>query len=491
MINYKYFLLKEYFMNCRKITGFVLAVCIFNLTGYTAENTSRQVELKLYSHIESVPDTNSAIKVFDIRQFGAKGDGNTLDTDAIQKAIDECGKAGGGIVRFAAGVYLSKPISLRSNVTLQLDEGAKLKATDDPQDFLRPGRSLETAKGSSDFSPFIGGKNLTNIGITGKGIIDGSGVRWWIPAEEARNKKPGYTMPRPRMILLEGCKFVKIIGVTLVNSPSFHLVPKRCENVLIEGVTIRAPSIAPNTDAIDPSESRFVHISKCVIDVGDDDVAIKSGRADAAHPNAACEYITVTDCTFLHGHGMSIGSETVGGVRNLTVQRCRFENMASGIRIKSARGKGGLVENITYSDITMKNVRIPIDISSYYQDSKDDTPQPVTELTPIFRNIHIKNITAASPYGEADIIDRLTDFIHYYYLYHAYLEPRSAGIIVGLPECAVSDITLENVRISAFEGMTIRNAKAVRLNNVKIETQKGPPFILENAQVEGLEQTNR
>jgi polygalacturonase len=384
---------------------------------------------------------------------------------------------------------LSKPISLRSKVTLQLDEGAKLKATDDPQDFLRPGRTLEKAKGSGDFMPFIGGKNLTDIAIVGKGIIDGSGVRWWIPAEEARGKNQGY--PRPRMILLEGCRNVKITGVTVVNSPSFHLVPKRCENVVIEGVTIRAPSIAPNPDAIDPSESRHVRISKCVIDVGDDNVAIKSGRADPAHPNAACEDITVTDCIFLHGHGMSIGSETAGGVRNVTVQHCRFENLASGIRIKSARGRGGLVENITYSDITMKNVKIPISISSYYQDStQPDLPQPDMTLIPVYRNIHIKNITATSPYGIADIVDRLTDFLYYYYLYHACLEPRNAGLIVGLPESQISDVVLENVRIRASTGMTIQNAKAIKLNNVKIETEQGQPFILENAEVEGLEQTS-
>lgn len=431
-------------------------------------------------------------RVFDVRQYGAKGDGRTVDTEAIQKAIDDCGSAGGGIVRLSAGVYLSKPISLRSKTTLQLDEGAKLKATDEPQDFLKAGRTLEKVGGSSDFMPFVGGKNLTDIAITGKGTIDGSGVRWWIPAEEARSKNAGFTSPRPRMILLEGCKNVRIIGVTIVNSPSFHIVPKRCENVLIEGVTIRAPSIAPNTDAIDPSESRNVRISKCVIDVGDDNIAIKSGRQDPAHPNAACENITVSDCTFLHGHGMSIGSETAGGVRNLLVERCTFENLASGIRIKSARGKGGLIENITYKDITMKNVKIPINISSYYQDSaQSDTAQPVTSTTPIYRNIRIKNVTATSPYGAADIVDRITDFLYYYYPHHAYLEPRAAGFIIGLPECGVSDVVLENVNISASTGMTIQNANDIKLKNVKIETQQGPPFILKNAQVEGLEQTNK
>jgi polygalacturonase len=435
-------------------------------------------KLKKVEHLEKLPE-----KIFDVRQYGAKGDGKTLDTEAIQKALNECSEAGGGIVRLTAGVYLSKPISLRSEVALQLDEGVKLKATDDPQDFLRPGRTLEKATGSGDFVPFIGGKDLTNIAITGKGIIDGSGVRWWIPAEEARGKSKGY--PRPRLILLEGCKNVKIIGVTIVNSPSFHIVPRRCENVLIEGVTIRAPTLAPNTDAIDPSESRHVHISKCLIDVGDDDVAIKSGRADPAHPNAACEYITVTDCVFIHGHGMSIGSETVGGVRNMTVQRCRFENLASGIRIKSTPGRGGLVENITYSDIIMKNVKVPISISYSYQDStQPDLLKPATTQIPVYRNIHIKNVKATSPYGAADFVDRMMDFMYYYYVYHAYLEPRNAGIIAGLPGSEISDIVLENVSIKAPEGMTIQDAKAIKLNNVKIEAQQGPPFILKNAAVE-------
>jgi polygalacturonase len=429
-------------------------------------------------------------KTFDVRQYGAKGDGKTIDTEAIQKALDECGSSGGGIVKLSAGVFLSKPIHLRSNTTLQIDEDAKLKATDEPLDFLKPGRDLQNLKGSGDFIAFVNGKNLTNVSITGKGTIDGSGVRWWIPAEEARKYRPGYTSPRPRLILIEKCTNLKITGITICNSPSFHLVPKGCENVLIEGVTIRAPSIAPNTDAIDPSVSRNVLISKCLIDIGDDNVAIKSGSIDPAHPNAACENITVADCVFLHGHGMSIGSETNGGVRNLVVKRCIFKNMASGVRIKSARGKGGLIENISYSDIIMRNVRIPIDISSFYQGSKDETPEPINALTPIFRNIRIKNIDAVSPYGEAEIVDRITDFLYYYYAHHAVLEPRNAGVIIGLPESYVSDVVMENINIRAETGMTIQNAENVRLKNVNIDVQQGPPFILKNADVKGLEQTN-
>jgi len=418
---------------------------------------------KLKSCFRSEPagDTNAAAeKVFDVRQFGAKGDGKTPDTEAIQKALDECGKAGGGTVRLTAGTYLSKPVFLRSSTTLQLDEGATLQATDEPNDFANPEKP-------GDVIAFINGSSLTNIGISGKGTIDGAGGRWWGPAREAKDAGRPEPRRRPRLVLLNSCVGVRIKDITLTNSPSFHLVPRDCEDVDIVRVTIRAPEDSPNTDAIDPSASRYVSISNCVLDVGDDNIAIKSGHADTAHPNAASEYITVTDCTFLHGHGMSIGSETVGGVRNVLVKNCTFKDTENGLRIKSPRGRGGLVENITYSDITMENVRPnAITITCYYPKiPKTDTAQPVTNKTPKFRNIRIANVKATAQ--------------------------KSAGVIIGLPESLVEDVVLENVQIFAPTGLTIRNAGAVKLNNVKIETQQGPPFIVENAEVEGLEQKNR
>lgn len=401
----------------------------------------------------STGTANSTAKVFNIRDYGAVGDGKTLDTAAIQKALDECGKAGGGTVVLPAGTYLSKPIFLRNHLVLQLDEGAILKATDEPADFADPNEDKGVVA-------FVNGKNLTNITIDGKGTIDGSGERWWPPVKEA--KKIGQPEPRrrPRMIVLSKCKGIRIQRVTLQNSPSFHLVPADSEDVVIEGVTIRAPADSPNTDAIDPSACKNVHIKKCILDVGDDNVALKSGHSVPGR-SSACEDITVVDCTFLHGHGMSIGSETVGGVRNLTVRNCTFKDTVSGLRIKSYRGRGGLVQNIRYADITMENVKIPINITSYYPKiPKEDTAQPITVETPIYRDIRISNVTATSP--------------------------QSAGFIVGLPECVVSNVTLENVHISAPVGLTVRNAKGIRVKNAKIEVEKGEPFLLENASVEGL-----
>jgi polygalacturonase len=402
-------------------------------------------------------------KVFDVRQFGAAGDGKTLDTAAILKAIDACDKAGGGVVRLPAGTYLSQPIVLQSKTTLQVDEGATLQATTEHADFMKTPGDWLNAKGG--FTPFISGKGLTDIAIAGKGTIDGAGGAWWEPAEEARRKTPGYTLPRPNLIVLSGCKNVRITGVTIQNSPKFHLVPTDCEDVLIEDVTFKAPSTAPNTDAIDPSVSRRVRINRCTIDVGDDNVAIKSGRAMPGR-TFACEDITVTDCTFLHGHGMSIGSETVGGVRNVTVERCMFKDTENGIRIKSPRGRGGTIENLRCTDITMTNVDPAITITCYYPKiPAEDATQPMTPETPIFKDIQIANLTATCP--------------------------KEAGIIIGLPESLVTNVSLTNVRISAQTGLTIRNAKAVRLKDVRVEVQKGQPILLDNAQVEGLETASR
>jgi polygalacturonase len=356
---------------------------------------------------------------------------------------------------------LSKPIFLKSNTTLELEQGAILKATDDPNDFVNEDKK------SNDPLAFINGIDLTKIAITGKGTIDGSGAKWWPPVREAKKNDQPEPRKRPRLIVLNNCVGVHIKDITLTNSPSFHLFPIGCKNVDIVHVTIRAPQDSPNTDAIDIAQCRYVQISDCVIDVGDDNIAITANHQDSAHPNAGSQYITVTNCTNLHGHGISIGSGTRGGVKDLTVSHCTFENTDNGIRIKSSREKGGLCENLTYSDITMKNVKEPITLSAYYPKiPKEDTAQPVTSTTPIYKNIRITNVTATSP--------------------------KNAGYIVGLPESLVENVVLENVRISAPVGLTIRNAKGIKLKNVKIETPQGKePFILENAQVEGLEQTSK
>jgi polygalacturonase len=402
-------------------------------------------------------------RIFEVRAYGAKGDGKTLDTTAIQQALDECGRAGGGVVRLDAGTYLSKPLELRTRTTLQLDTGATLLATDESADFA--------GEKTGSFIPFISGKRLTDVAIVGPGTIDGSGAKWWVPAEAARRKTPGYTLPRPNLIVLTGCKNVRLADLTLQNSPKFHFVPTECEQVLVTNVTVLAPPRSPNTDAIDPSASRHVLITHCRIDVGDDNVAIKAGKK-LPDREFACEDITVTDCTFLHGHGMSIGSETAGGVRNVVVRNCTFENTENGLRIKSQRGKGGLVENISYSDITMKNVDPAITFTCYYMNNSkgdpiqpaapsDKTAQAVNEKTPLYRNIRISNLKATCR--------------------------ESAGTILGLPESRIADVVFENVLISAQKGLTVRNASGIQFVNSNIKVEQGRAVIAQNAEVRGIE----
>ncbi|HEV2318876.1 MAG TPA: glycoside hydrolase family 28 protein [Verrucomicrobiae bacterium] len=407
-------------------------------------------------------------RVFNVLDYGAKPDGATLDTAAIQKALDDCRDAGGGIVEFPVGVYLSQPIVLGNATTVKLDPGATLLAVTNQSDFMKtPGNWLK-ARSNGDFVPFISGKDLTNITLTGGGAIDGSGWAWWGDAEKARRKIPGYTLARPNLLALQRCKNVRLENITLQNSPKFHFVPEECDGVVVTNVRIHAPEHAANTDAIDPADSRNVLITDCRIDTGDDNVAIKAGHPVPGREFAS-ENITVSDCVFLHGHGMSIGSETLGGVRNVTVTNCVFDGTENGLRIKSQRGKGGLVENIVYEDIRMTNVDPAVTFTCYYMANSARDPiqralpesepaRAVAAGTPVYRDIYIKNLTATCE--------------------------RGAGIIMGLPESVISNVIFENVHISAASGMKIVNAKAIEFKNSQVTADEGEPFITKNADVE-------
>jgi polygalacturonase len=404
--------------------------------------------------------------IFDVHQFGAKGDGKTVDTVAIQAALDACGKAGGGTVKFPPGIYLSRPLALPAKTTILLEAGATLLASPTQSDFLKAGGDWLAARSNDDFIPFISGKNLTDIAVSGQGTIDGNGANWWGPAEEARTRKPGYVLPRPDLIRFDHCQNVRLAGVKLVNSPRGHFILTDCEDVVVEGMTIRTPAGAANTDGLDPVNCRNVTITRCTIDTGDDNISIKSGKKVPGR-QFACENITVSDCEFLHGHGMSIGSATVGGVHHVNVKNCRFENTDNGLRIKSGRDRGGPVEDISYSDITMKNVHPAISIVAYYQYTtndkypENDPARTISDTTPFFRNICISNLTATCT--------------------------QDAGLIVGLPESLISNVVLDNVHLTAKTGFTIANAKGIRFINSTISVSEGPPFSAQNAEVEGLE----
>jgi polygalacturonase len=386
---------------------------------------------------------------YNVRDYGAQGDGRTLDSPAIQKAIDACADSGGGTVLLPPGTYLSTPLYLRgAHITFQLNAGAVLQGTE----------VFDAYRASSGkVVGLINANKLTDVSICGSGIIDGGGAPWWPAVREA--KKTGAPEPRrrPKMVNFQNCLRVTVRDVTLQNSPSFHLVPVDCDDVLIDHVTIKAPGNSPNTDAIDPSSCRNVRILNCLLDVGDDNVAVKAGHSVPGR-DFCCQDILVSNCTCLHGHGVSIGSETSAGVSNFTVVHCTFDGTTSGIRIKSNREKGGQVENVFCSDLKMTNVKRPIDIACYYPKIPNNDPsQPITSTTPAYHGIRIENLTGDSPEG--------------------------AGLIVGLPESPVRDVVLSNVHLKAVTGLLVKNAKNVNLRNVKIDVEQGEPVIIENAEV--------
>ena len=415
----------------------------------------------------------AAAPVFEVRDFGAVGNGTHDDTAAIQKALDACAGTG-GTVHFSAGTWWSRPLVIHTKTTLSLASGAVLEASPVQSDYLKGGGDWLKVRSSGAFASFLSGNNLTDIVLEGPGTIDGNGQVWWPEAEKARRKVSGYTLPRPNLISLSHVTNLRVQDITLQNSPKFHLVPSDCTGVVISNTTILAPEHAANTDAIDPSSCRQVLITHCTIDVGDDNVAIKAGRAPAGR-EFSCEDITVTDCTFRHGHGMSIGSETGGGVRNVLVRNCTFENTENGLRIKSQIGKGGRVENLRYEHISMTNVDPAITFTMYYmnnsaKDAAAGSPAPAAlarqseDHVPAYRDIYITDLQATCP--------------------------RAAGVINGLPESCVSNVVFENVTITSAKGFQITNARGIQFKQAAITPKQGPPFVLSNAEVDSLSPTS-
>jgi len=379
------------------------------------------------------------------RAFGAKGDGVSKDTSAIQAAIDACAKQGGGTVRLIAGTYLSAPIVLKSNITLQLDKGATLLGSANHADY--PPLVMFHLP---DLQPLVSATNAVHVAITGEGVIDGNGESWWQEARAVRNAGVlGAGHPRPKLIIFDHCRHVRVEGVTIQNSPMWQLVPYYSDDVVIRNIRVLAPPRSPNTDAIDPFSSSHVVIDHVFADVGDDNIAIKSGPINSPGPDDPTRDVTITDCTFMHGHGLSIGSEIAGGVQNVRAERIHFEGTDNGIRVKSNRDRGNDVSHLFFRDIEMKDVKNALVISEYYPKilpPDSETAQPVTRLTPHFHDIVLENVTAT---GSA-----------------------MAGAIVGLPEAPISGVVLRNVKISAKTGLTIAYAE-VTGKNVTVQAETG------------------
>lgn len=417
---------------------------------------------------------------------GASNKGEN-STEIIRGAIEKAHQNGGGTVYFPAGDYLTGAIELKSNITLHLDAGAVLKFSNNFDEYLPFVQSRWEGTVMQNFSPLIYANNAENIAITGRGKIDGQGHGWWKEMYRIKYPEEGKELPlnkyqkmwdelnpglktadyyqgtmkikffRPPLFQAFQSKNIRIEGVTIVNSPFWTINPAFSENITITGVTIINPEGGPNTDGINPTSCKNVRISDCYISVGDDCIAIKSGRdMNGREWATGTENVTITNCTMLDGHGgVVIGSETSGDIRKITISNCVFDGTDRGIRLKSARGRGGIVEEIRVDNIVMKNIKDEAIVMNLFYDP-NTKPEPVTERTPIFRNIHISNLTAS--------------------------QVQRAGYIHGIEEMPVQNISFSNINMQAEEGFKVHTAKNIEFHNVKVDAEVGPSFDIENSE---------
>jgi len=424
-------------------------------------------------------------ETINILKAGGKNDGKTLNTKVIAKTIDKLAANGGGTLFFPAGVYMTGPIQLKSNITLDLESGAVLSFSDNFEDYLPFVEMRYEGTVMKSFRPLIYAYEAENITIKGRGTLNGNGKAWWNAAHNFNEKDPKnepnmnkymdmwdeenkdlnedykeememyFTRKffRPPFFQAYRSKNILVEGVKFMNSPFWTITPEFCSNIRVTGVTIDNP-ISPNTDGINPSSCNNVHISDCHINVGDDCITIKSGRDKQGRKYATpCENLTITNCTMLAGHGgVVIGSEMSGDVRKVTISNCVFDGTDRGIRIKSTRGRGGIVEDIRVSNIVMRNiVEEAITIDMFYKKSSEE---PVTERTPVFRNIHISNMTGVDVNG--------------------------AALIRGLPEMPISGISFNDINLQTKTGFILSNAKDININSVYIDVKQGAAFNVDN-----------
>jgi polygalacturonase len=388
--------------------------------------------------------------VFNLADFGGTGDGVTMNTAVFQHAIAAVAQAGGGKLIVPKGVYRTAPFALCSSLELHLEAGAVIQAPDTFEAIGLPDPSTFKTQAEANAryrvpEPLITGKNLHDVALTGPGTIDGSGAHWWAWSERAaRNAAmaghPGRIVyRRPHLVVINGCERLLVADLTFTNSSMFHLVPKNITDLTIERVKVRAPwdGSAPNTDAIDPGPVTRAWIHHCDIDTGDDDIVIKSGGTD----------ILIEDNTIKHGHGISIGSETTAGVRNMLVRRCTMDGTDNGIRIKSMRGAGGLIENVRYTDITMRNVADAIVLQLDYVDNNRPDFKGDPTKVPAIRNILLDHLTIEGS--------------------------RNAGIIHGLPDSPITNITLMDITLTAEKDFDVKNAGEPVYVNVTRDIRPG------------------
>lgn len=445
-----------------------------------------------------------------IAAYGARPDGITLNTQSISSAIEAAARKGGGVVLVPPGLWLTGPVVLKSNINFHLARNAVLQFTTDYSQYPLVAGNWEGVPAARNQSP-LSATGAENIAITGYGIIDGGGDAWrqvkkdkltesqwkrltesggivgedkktWYPSEQSRRGsstkdagvlKNGRTLKdfdsiknflRPNLLVFDNCKKVLLEGVTFQNSPAWCLHPLLCEDLTIRNIYAKNPWYAQNGDGIDVESCKNVLLENSTFDVGDDGICIKSGRDEEGRKRGRpTENMVVRNCTVYHAHGgFVIGSEMSGGARNLYVYDCTFIGTDIGLRFKTTRGRGGIVEKIYIRNINMKDIVGEAILFDMYYMAKDPVPLagekreapktetlPVTEGTPQFRDFHVSNVVCNGA--------------------------QKAIFIRGLPEMNIRDIWLDNMIFQAREGIDCTEATGIHMDNITLITKEANP----------------
>jgi len=500
-----------------------LIVSVILLFTTMAFNTSAQYKYDyLYEHLPfNMPKVLCPVfreTTISITDCGGVGDGKLLNTSAFERGMQLLSEKGGGTLRIPFGVWYTGPIVFRSDINLHLDKGAVILFTTDLNAYPLVKTSFEGQEGYRCQSP-ISGRDLKNIAITGDGAINGSGQAWrplkkgkvtedfwksvvhsggvlktndyWFPNQESldaeimRETQKDFTFNklslsqtepiknyfRPVMISLIECKNIYLQGVLFENSPNWNIHPLMCENMIVDGITIRNPEYAQNGDAIDIESCKNVLFLNSTVDAGDDCICLKSGKdLDGRLRARPTENVIVDNCKVFKGHGgFVVGSEMSGGIRNVSVSNCVFMGTDVGLRFKSGRGRGGIVENIYIDRISMFDIATDSFLFDLYyggksvsetpSDGESDGPAknrnpPVTEGTPIFRNIYVANLVSRNA--------------------------RRAMFFNGLPEMNITNIHVKNTVVTSRFGAELVESDGVTFQNVNIIPKKGAALVLNN-----------
>ncbi|WP_026473313.1 glycoside hydrolase family 28 protein [Alkaliflexus imshenetskii] len=512
-------------MKIRKFTNRLLSLLLLGFVAYACSSPEAKGPdySWVYDNIEfDMPIVQEPVipnNRINIADLGAIADGRTLNTQFFAEAIDKLTAKGGGSVIVPAGIWLTGPIVLKSNINIHLEDGALVRFSDDFDLYPIVESTFEGIMTWRCQSP-ISGRDLENISFTGNGVFDGNGQAWrpvkrfkmtanqwrnllksggalvddgayWFPSESAALgyvRGNGNNIPifdtfeeyaevkdflRPVMVSLINCKRVLLDGPTFQNSPAWNIHPLMCEHLTIRNLTVRNPWYSQNGDGLDLESCKNVVIYNNNFDVGDDAICFKSGRdKEGRQRGIPTENVIVKNNVVYHGHGgFVVGSEMSGGVRNVHVSECTFMGTNIGIRFKSTRGRGGVVENIYISNINMIDIPTePIRFNLFYEGlapvlddgtsstgliGTDVAPKPVTEETPSFRNIFVKNVVA-NGFG-------------------------NAALFMGLPEMKLQNVRLENAVIRAPKGFNMIDVDGVELVNVKIIQETGPALTIFNS----------